>query len=89
MVIHLFEYLKEILTQIANSKMMPNIMTLNAVLQVISGFKSSQAKVKAKSTIAEFSSLGIKPSLTSYYFLLMIFYRESNCFPFFIFQNSD
>jgi len=67
---------QEILTQIANSKMMPNIMTLNAVLQVISGFKSSQAKVKAKSTIAEFSSLGIKPSLTSYYFLLMIFYRE-------------
>jgi len=67
---------QEILTQIANCKMMPNVLTLNAVLQVISGFNSSLAKVKAKSTIVEFSSLGIKPSLATHYLLLMIFYRE-------------
>lgn len=59
---------------------MPNVLTLNAVLQVISGFNSPQAKVKAKSMIAEFSSLGIQPSLATYYLLLTIFSRESKLF---------
>jgi len=67
---------EEILNQMAKCKIMPNVLTLNTVLQVISTMNSAPAKQKAKSVIAEFATIGIKPSLGTYFHLLRIFFRS-------------
>ena len=64
--------------QMANNGIRPNVLTLNAILEVISTFTVVRDTRDATSkTLAEFKSLNIRPSLASYYFILNIFCRNS------------
>lgn len=55
----------------------PNLGTLNGVLDTISTMSvNKNSKKNALSILAEFRSMGIDPSLASYYFLLKIFCQD-------------
>lgn len=63
----------------------PNVGTLNAVLEALSGmFTHRNSKEYALATISEFRQLGIEPSLASYYYLIKIFCRDRKL-PIYIF----
>lgn len=67
-----------LLQNMAKDGVKPNLGTLNATLKSISTFSSQgAAKELALSLIAEFESLGIEPGLAAYYYILLIFCRES------------
>lgn len=56
----------------------PNVGTLNAALKCVSLFPQQDiAKAFSLSLLAEFKSIKVEPSLTTYYYLLLIFCRES------------
>lgn len=61
-----------------HSGIKPNTLTLNAILETISRIPIYRmAREKALQMLADFKTIGVKPSLASYYFLLKIFCRES------------
>lgn len=56
----------------------PNVRTLNSILESISRIPIYRvAREKSLQVLSDFKSIGVKPSLGSYYFLLKIFCRES------------
>lgn len=66
----------------------PNLGTLNAILEDISTMSvNKNSKKTALSVLAEFKTMGIEPSLASYYFLLRIFCLDRK-FMFACFFNS-
>lgn len=72
-----WELVQDILRTMAKRQIQPNQGTLNSVLSLIStigGFR--QARSYALETLAEFKSLGIEPSLGTWYYMLIIFCRE-------------
>ncbi|SPP73893.1 protein PTCD3 homolog, mitochondrial [Drosophila guanche] len=67
----------ELLQQMSQQKLRPNLGTLNAILQCISTFGNFKlARSSALKVLPEFKQLGVSPSLGSYYYLLIIFCRE-------------
>lgn len=67
----------DLLKQINDRKLKPNLNTLNAVLYTING-SGHYALIRqyALQTIAEFKKLGIEPSLGSWFIILRTFCRE-------------
>jgi pentatricopeptide repeat domain-containing protein 3 len=62
----------------AKQNLVPNIGTLNAVLEAISNMGSQKhVKTYALRALAELKHVGVEPSLASYYFLLITFCKES------------
>lgn len=88
-IIHLVSLLKDnnedrkiliqaILQNMAKIGVKPNIGTLNAALKSTSLLQTQgMAKDLTLSLLAEFKSIGIKPCLASYYYVLLTFCRES------------
>lgn len=57
----------------------PNVRTLNSILESVSRIPIYRmARERALQVLADFKTIGVTPSLGSYYFLLKIFCRESN-----------
>ncbi|XP_075223114.1 small ribosomal subunit protein mS39 [Lycorma delicatula] len=70
--------IKDLLGEMNEKNITPNIKTLNSVLDVLVGMKTNKnTKLYALSVITEFKELGIEPSLASYYYLLLIYCRDS------------
>lgn len=56
----------------------PDLGTLNAILETISSMSVNRNSQKnALEVLAEFKTLGIEPSLASYFFLIRIFCQDS------------
>ncbi|XP_015592130.1 protein PTCD3 homolog, mitochondrial isoform X2 [Cephus cinctus] len=70
------QLLQTILMDMAAQGVQPNIGTLNASLKVVSSLSQNFAKDLARSLITEFTTIGIEPSLASYYYVLRIFCQE-------------
>lgn len=67
----------DLLQQMAQQQLRPNLGTLNALLQCISSFGNFKlARGSALKVLPEFKQLGVTPSLGTYYYLLIIFCRE-------------
>ncbi|XP_016943438.3 small ribosomal subunit protein mS39 [Drosophila suzukii] len=67
----------ELLQEMSQQKLRPNLGTLNAVLQCISTFGNFKlARTAALQVLPEFKKLDVSPSLGTYYYLLIIFCRE-------------
>lgn len=67
----------DLLRQMAEQQLLPNLGTLNATLQCISSFGNFKfARSSALKVLPEFKQLGVVPSLGTYYYLLIIFCRE-------------
>ncbi|KAH8401451.1 hypothetical protein KR009_005553 [Drosophila setifemur] len=67
----------ELLQEMSQQKLRPNLGTLNAVLECISTFGNFKlARSAALQVLPEFKQLGVNPSLGTYYYLLIIFCRE-------------
>lgn len=59
-----------------DKKIKPNVYTLNSVLTSVLGMKKwFKARDYAVQVFNEFTSIGIQPSLASYYYLLGIFFE--------------
>ncbi|XP_063221190.1 small ribosomal subunit protein mS39 [Bacillus rossius redtenbacheri] len=72
-----WKLIEELLTAMARQGLAPDVSTLNSVLEAVSSMGMYwQAKTYALQAVKEFTSLGIEPSLASYYFLLVIFCKE-------------
>ncbi|XP_042225053.1 protein PTCD3 homolog, mitochondrial-like isoform X2 [Homarus americanus] len=72
-----WQLVKELLTTMAESGIDPNLGTLNSTLEALGQVASwRQARQISLQVLAEFNSLGIQPSLASYYYLLTIHCRE-------------
>lgn len=72
-----WELVQDILRTMATRKVRPDLGTLNAVMSLIStigGYRSGRNF--ALQTLAEFKSLGVEPSLATWYYVLAIFCRE-------------
>ncbi|KAH8320055.1 hypothetical protein KR074_012430 [Drosophila pseudoananassae] len=67
----------DLLQEMSQQKLLPNIGTLNAVLECISTFGNFKlARTSALKVLPEFKKLGVNASLGTYYYLLIIFCRE-------------
>lgn len=72
-----WESAQEFLKTMKDRNVMPNLGTLNALLQNISTIGSSKlARGSALRTLSEFKRLGIEPSLGSWYYVLTTFCKE-------------
>lgn len=70
-------FVEDMMKAINEEGIMPNLGTLNAVLESLSSMPSFRhAKTNALRVIAEFKTLGIEPSLASYFHILNIFCTE-------------
>lgn len=72
-----WELVQEILQTMAARRVRPDLGTLNAVMALIStigGYRNGRSH--ALQTLAEFKSLGVVPSLATWYYVLAIFCRE-------------
>lgn len=72
-----WELVQEILGTMATRKVRPDLGTLNAIMSLIStigGYRNGRNH--ALQTLAEFKSLGVEPSLATWYYVLSIFCRE-------------
>ena len=68
---------KELLQQMKQQQLKPNLATMNSLLECISTFGNYKlARNSALQVLAEFKNLGISPSLGTYYYVLIIFCRE-------------
>lgn len=71
------DLLNNILTDMKNQKIMPNLGTFNATLETVSSVGNNKlARNYTLKTLSEFKMLGIEPSLATWYFVLVIFCRE-------------
>lgn len=69
--------LDEMLQQIKNVNIQPDIETFNNSLKVASYFLNQTAALNlCRSIFVEFAHIGIEPSLTSYNYVLKIFYKN-------------
>lgn len=77
-----WQYILDMLLNMKMAKLKPNLNTLNAVLAALSMMGGSAlSRQNIKRTLAEFSQLGIEPSLASWYYILITFYKEREYFP--------
>ncbi|KAK0076656.1 hypothetical protein PV325_005049 [Microctonus aethiopoides] len=71
------ELLTEILDKMESANIQPNTGTMNAALKVAASiYQAPIAQDICRSLFTEFKRVGIRPSLTSYYYALIIFYRK-------------
>lgn len=74
-----YELLIELLKQIAQRKLKPDLQTFNGALAVISrNSRWKGAKNEAQKVLNEMKALSITPTLGTYYYILRIFYHEAN-----------
>uniref|UniRef100_A0AAQ5YD77 Small ribosomal subunit protein mS39 n=2 Tax=Amphiprion ocellaris TaxID=80972 RepID=A0AAQ5YD77_AMPOC len=75
-----WELITELLKQMNEQKIRPNLLTFNSVLKALRrcGFL---AKTQALHTLSEMKALGIAPSLASYEHMLAIFHRSGSSGP--------
>lgn len=71
-----WDQILEILNMMKNMNVDPNLGTLNACLNTISSMGGRMPKEYTLKILAEFNSIGVEPSLGSWYFVLRIFCRE-------------
>lgn len=65
-------------TTMAENGVKPDVGTLNAALKCASMFpQQAITKAFALSLLTEFKKIGVEPSLATYYYLLLIFCRQS------------
>ncbi|KAK7080526.1 Pentacotripeptide-repeat region of PRORP, partial [Halocaridina rubra] len=72
-----WQLIKDILTTVAEKSVTPNLGTLNSTLEALvhlGGWR--QARDLSLQVLSEFRSIGIEPSLSTYYHLLLIHCRE-------------
>lgn len=68
----------DLLSIMHTAKIKPNLGTLNSVLELLSTSGISRnTKDYVLRTLAEFKQLGIEPCLTSWYYVLITFCKES------------
>lgn len=76
-----WEYVEELLRQMASEGLRPDTSTLTAVMHAIQTFGAWRlSREKALASWREFRRLGVQPSLASYYCLLSVFYRDRTTF---------
>jgi pentatricopeptide repeat domain-containing protein 3 len=68
--------LLEILQQMKERKVDPNLSTMNSCLYTISNMGTRNARDYATQILSEFKSIGIEPSLGSYAYVLQTFCRD-------------
>ncbi|XP_054258969.1 protein PTCD3 homolog, mitochondrial [Macrosteles quadrilineatus] len=74
-----WQFVEDMLGQIRQQGLFPDLGTLNAALEVLSSMNvHKNAQKNALALMTEFRNLGIDPSLTSYYYLLIIFCKGSS-----------
>ncbi|XP_013102419.2 small ribosomal subunit protein mS39 [Stomoxys calcitrans] len=72
-----WELCKELLQQMKQQQLKPDLGTLNALLECISTFGNyKMGRTCALQVLAEFKKLNVELSLGSYYYVLIIFCRE-------------
>ncbi|XP_023294074.2 protein PTCD3 homolog, mitochondrial [Lucilia cuprina] len=72
-----WELCKDLLQQMKQQQLKPNLGTMNSLLECISTFGNYKlARTSALQVLSEFKKLGIDPSLGTYYYVLIIFCRE-------------
>ncbi|XP_017488818.1 PREDICTED: protein PTCD3 homolog, mitochondrial, partial [Rhagoletis zephyria] len=72
-----WELCRELLQQMSQQQLKPNLGTLNAALEVVSTFGNVKfARSSALKLLAEFKQLDVELGLSTYYYLLIIFCRE-------------
>ncbi|KAM7346077.1 small ribosomal subunit protein mS39 [Cochliomyia hominivorax] len=72
-----WELCKDLLQQMKQQQLKPNLGTLNSLLECISTFGNYKlARTSALQVLAEFKKLGVEPSLGTFYYVLIIFCRE-------------
>lgn len=72
-----WELCKDLLQQMKQQQLKPNLGTLNSLLECISTFGNYKlARTSALQVLSEFKKLGVNPSLGTYYYVLIIFCRE-------------
>lgn len=70
---------QETLRNMAHAGIKPNVRTLNSVLETVASMPIDRvARGHALQYLADFKSIDVKPSLASYFWILKIFYRQSN-----------
>ncbi|XP_072520427.1 small ribosomal subunit protein mS39 [Salminus brasiliensis] len=72
-----WELVLDLLKQMAEQKVKPNLLTFNTVLKVL-GHCGLLARAQAFSVISEMKALGIAPSLATYAHILGIFCKSGN-----------
>lgn len=70
-------YIVELLTEMHQKKIKPNLGTLNAVLHCLSSMGSKFSIEMAYKALSEFKNLKIEPSLASWHYILRIFCRDN------------
>lgn len=79
------EFIMKIMADLKESGLKPNIGTLNAAMEVLAASKSDRVcRGYMLSLINEFRGIDIEPSLATWYFALLGYYRESEVFSVFI-----
>lgn len=72
-----WELCKELLQQMKEQQLKPDLGTLNSLMECISTFGNYKlARTSALQVLAEFKNLNIELSLATYYYVLIIFCRE-------------
>lgn len=72
-----WNFITDMLSNMKTANLKPNLGTLNSVLAALSAMGGSGiSKQNVKKTIAEFTQLGIEPSLASWYYVLITFCKE-------------
>lgn len=73
-----WEFVVNLLSDLNKAELRPNLGTLNAVLQVLSTMGTGKlTKSYTLKVLKEFKGLGIEPCLTSWYYVLITFCKES------------
>lgn len=72
-----WEFCVDLLRQMKDRQLRPNVGTLNACLKTISTIGNHKiSRTGAIKVMSEFKAIGIEPSLASYYYILNIFCKE-------------
>ncbi|XP_044220687.1 pentatricopeptide repeat domain-containing protein 3, mitochondrial [Thunnus albacares] len=72
-----WDLITELLTQMSQQKVQPNLLTFNSVLKALRRC-GSLAKTQTLHTLSEMKALGIAPSLASYNHILAVFYKAAS-----------
>ncbi|KAM7417107.1 hypothetical protein PAMA_016966 [Pampus argenteus] len=73
-----WDLILELLTQMSQQKVQPNLLTFNTVLKCLSQCGPT-AKTVALSILTEMKAIGIAPSLATYTYILWTFFKTASC----------
>ncbi|KAM7388995.1 hypothetical protein PAMP_022995 [Pampus punctatissimus] len=73
-----WELVLELLTQMNQQKVQPNLLTFNTALKVLTQC-GPIAKTVALNILSEMKAIGIAPSLATYTFILWVFFKTASC----------